>query len=613
LERNILILIGYAVPFIAYSAYTSKDLALTSKKLAKELVMNEKLTKEKYEQELVTRKLLEAQNVELERSVQERTRQISMQKEELASQAEKIIELDKVKSRFFANISHEFRTPLTLILGPLSKRMESVTDPQESQELLMMHRNASRLLNLVNQLLDLSKLEDGSLRLKAARSRFDEFFSAVGSQFVSAAEAKKIKFMMHVSEPVELYFDPDKMHKILANLLSNAFKFTPSGGAITFAIRKCEPNTRFSEGYVEVLAMDTGVGIDPIHLPHIFNRFYQADNSFTREFEGSGIGLSLTKELVELHGGEITVTSTAGKGTCFVVQLPQGKKHLKEDEIQAKSPALNLDSVVDDLSLLEDELADVIDSSRLPKLLVVEDNADMRHYIHESLKTSFVVLEAMNGVEGLTKAQIEIPDLIVSDLMMPHMDGLQLCMQIKADERTSHIPVILLTAKADNAYKIEGYQLGADDYIPKPFDVKELEIRIKNLIESRKKLQARYSSQLSFKPRNIQVQSADEKFIKKIGEIIEGHMDDFSFSVEVLADEAALSNVQLYRKLKALTGNAPNDLIRSMRLERAASLLKQKGGNVADIAYQVGFSNLSYFTKCFKEKYNQLPSEILKE
>jgi signal transduction histidine kinase/DNA-binding NarL/FixJ family response regulator len=613
IERNILILVGYAVPFIAYSAYTSKDLALTSKKLSRELMMNEKLSKEKYEQELVTRKLLEVQNVELERSVHERTRQISKQKEELAAQADKIIELDKIKSRFFANISHEFRTPLTLILGPLSKRLEKATDPQEIQELSVMQRNASRLLNLVNQLLDLSKLEDGSLRLKVRLDNFQQFFTSVATQFSSAADARKINFMVHAVDDVDMYFDPDKLHKILTNLLSNAFKFTPSGGAITFAMKKCASSTRFPSGFVEVLVMDTGPGIDPEHMPHIFNRFYQGDNGVTREYEGSGIGLALTKELVELHYGEITVSSGAGKGTCFVVQLPLGKEHLSEHELNNKSSNLNLNALVEDLSLFEDELVDANEDQALPKILIVEDNADMRHYLQDSLKTNFHIIEAGDGAEGVIRAQSHVPDLIVSDLMMPKLDGLQLCVQIKSDERTSHIPVILLTAKADNASRIEGFHLGADDYIPKPFDVKELEVRITNLIDNRKKLQARYSHQLSLKPRDVQVQSADEKFIKKVGDIIENHMDDFVFSVEILADEAAMSNVQLYRKLKALTGKSPNDLIRSMRLERASSLLKQKGGNVADVAYQVGFSNLSYFTKCFKEKYNQLPSEILKE
>jgi len=612
--RSLLIVIGYAAPFLAYSTYLSKDLALTSKKLMKEHIMNERLSREKYEQETVTRKLLEVQNIELERSVMERTRQISSQKEELEAQADKIMELDKIKSRFFANISHEFRTPLSLILGPLEKRLSTKQPPEDQRDIELMHRSASRLLSLVNQLLDLSKLEDGSLSLRVTEQDITQSVSSIASQFASMAEARGIHFVVNSTEPISIFIDSDKITKIISNLLSNAFKFTAAGGSITVVVKKGDANFKYAEGYAEILVVDTGVGIDAEHLPRIFNRFYQVDNSVTREYEGSGIGLSLTKELVDLHHGDISVSSTMGKGSTFVVTLPLGKSHLQPEEIDTMSTLVS--SQVSSMSWATPGSTEGVElngaSHANPKILLVEDNTDMRYYLRDGLKDQFTILEAADGEEGLKIALAEVPDLIVSDLMMPRLDGMSLCQKLKVDERTSHIPLILLTAKADVQTKIEGFQVGADDYIPKPFHTGELNARIVNLIEGRKKLQEKFSRQLSLRPREIQVISLEEKFIQKVVSIIEDNIGNATFSVDILAREAAMSSVQLYRKLKAVTGSTPNDLIRNMRLERASSLLKQRSGNVADIAYQVGFNNLSYFAKCFREKYGLTPSESLK-
>ncbi|MFZ2906071.1 MAG: two-component regulator propeller domain-containing protein [Cyclobacteriaceae bacterium] len=525
-------------------------------------------------------------------------------------EAEKYHELDTIKSRFFANISHEFRTPLTLILGPIEKRLSSVHEDQDKTELSMMHRNASRLLILVNQLLDLSRLEAGTLKLQCRYGSLNHFINSISNQFSSMAASKKIDFAISASKDISLYFDHDKLEKIITNLLSNAYKFTPGEGSITLTLDQYAPTKSFTQGFAEIAVWDTGKGIENEHIPKIFDRFFQADSSSTRGYEGAGIGLALTKELVELHGGTISVTSVKNEGSCFAVKLPLGHVHLKPDELLAP---------LEEPTQMETFPTDVptpasvgIDHSLLPKILIVEDNTDLRTYLRNNFNGLFSVQEAGNGEEGFTKAVQEIPDLVISDLMMPLMDGYQLCKKIKGDERTSHIPVILLTAKANLSAKIEGLEAGADDYLPKPFDWTELHTRIKNLIDIRKKLQEKFAQQMNLKPTEVTVQSTEDRFLKKVLTIVESNLSNPGFSVESLAEEAAMSNVQLYRKLKALTNQTPNELIRNFRLERAASLLKQHAGGVAEIAYQVGFNNLSYFAKCFKEKFGITPSEFQK-
>ena len=519
-------------------------------------------------------------------------------------------ELDTLKSRFFANISHEFRTPLTLLLGPLEKRLSVATETADRNELTVMHRNASRLLTLVNQLLDLSRLEAGTLTLKGHYQPLHEFIHSIASQFSSMADSKTINFRVLADQPVSLFFDSDKLEKIITNLLSNAFKFTPAGGSITLTLKEHEPNERFKNGYAEIIVADSGPGMEAEHLEKIFDRFYQADTSSTRGYEGSGIGLALTKELVELHHGSITVTSTPGKGSSFTVQLPQGTAHLNASDIEYTKKAVRSNVFLSNGSAEAIEHETAVGEGPLPRVLVVEDNADLRSYLHNSLKDIYQIYEASDGEQGLIAALEEIPDLIISDLMMPKMDGLQLCEKLKNSEKTSHIPLILLTAKADIETKIEGLHTGADDYMAKPFDARELKARIYNLIESRRNLQQKFSRQFSLSVSEIQVESLEDRFLKKVKGTIEVQIGDSTLSVETLAEEVAMSAVQLYRKLKALTGQTPNELIRNMRMDRAASLLRQHAGNVSEVAYQVGFNNLSYFAKCFKEKFDVTPSEF---
>jgi len=519
-------------------------------------------------------------------------------------------QVDALKSRFFANISHEFRTPLTLLLGPIEKRLSNATESSDKKELSIMHSNASRLLTLVNQLLDLSRLESGSLKLQCRQLNLNKLIDRVSSQFASMADSKTITYKIDAAEDINLFADAEKMEKIITNLLSNAFKFTATNGTIHLIISRRTADKQFPSGAAEIMLKDTGIGIDKDELPKIFERFYQVDNTTTRHYEGSGIGLALVKELVDLHRGSIVAESIASEGTCFTILLPLGKDHLSSDEL-ASTTAEELSPV--QTATLEHTLQEVeeIDAGpSMPKLLVVEDNADLRYYLRSCLSNKYSIVESPDGNDGYQKALELIPDIIVTDLMMPGIDGIELCKKLKADEKTSHIPIILLTAKADHFTKLEGLRTGADDYITKPFSQDELVTRVHNLIAIRRNLQKKYSGQLRLMPSQIEVESMEDRFLKKVMTIIEQHIDDQLLSVDMLAEEAAMSNTQLYRKLKSLTGFSPNELIRNTRLERAASLLKQRAGTVADVAYQVGFNNLSYFSKCFKEKFGLSPSEF---
>ena len=481
-------------------------------------------------------------------------------------------ETDKMKSRFFANISHEFRTPLTLILGP----SESIASDSKEEETIKragtIKRNANRLLGLINQLLDLSKLEAGKLELKTSKSNIVPFIKGITMSFESVAERKDITLKVKAEkDEIELYFDKDKMAKIMTNLLSNAFKFTPEGGEITVSVSHAElvsaspdgnkiPNQVRNDNVVKIKVRDTGVGIVEEKLQKLFDRFYQVDSSQTREHEGTGIGLALTKELVELHKGKISVTSKPGEGTEFTVELPAGKKHLNDEEIVetvSTDEFILTPDKVGGKNLLEINEADsshfdtaiagqaklrVTENAGEDKniILVVEDNADVREFIKDSLGNGFQIEEAANGEQGVRKAVQIIPDLIISDIMMPKMDGNELTRILKNDEKTSHIPIILLTAKSEQESRIEGLETGADDYLTKPFDTKELQIRIKNLINLRRKLQEKFSK-VDFIPVKKETErkltNLEEKFMCKVMEVIEQHISEEEFSIEQFGKE----------------------------------------------------------------------------
>ncbi len=525
-------------------------------------------------------------------------------------EAEKLHEVDEMKSRFFANLSHEFRTPLTLIFGPAKDIIDGTKELKTKENAGIIKRNASRLYSLVNQLLDLSKLEAGKMKLEASEQNIMPLLKGLVLSFSSLAERKKITLNFNtIEENLNVYIDKDKVEKIISNLLSNAFKFTPEGGKIDFTVEKLIEDA-------EIRIADNGIGIAKERLDKIFDRFYQVDGSHTRESEGTGIGLALTKELVELHKGKIEVESEYGKGTTFKVLIPLGKDHLKPEEIVEKDLPEETEITVEETELIteiksgkEKTDIDILLETGKPLLLIVEDNSDVRKYIISHLEDDYRILEAVDGEDGLKEALKHIPDLIISDIMMPKMDGFELCEKLKTDERTSHIPVILLTAKATDKDKTEGYETGADDYIMKPFDAVVLKVRIKNLIEQRRKLREHFKKEGLIELEDKEITSLDKKFLQKAIEIINKNLSDTSFNVELFAEELSMSRRNLDRKLIALTGESPSDLIKRVRLIRASKLLTQKFGNISEIALEVGFSNPAYFSKCFREQFGLTPSE----
>jgi signal transduction histidine kinase/DNA-binding response OmpR family regulator len=542
-------------------------------------------------------KQLIAKNQTLEKVVALRTAEVRHQANQLRIQAEKLLELDKTKSRFFANISHEFRTPLTLIKGPI-EHLEQHWDQNLSKETVkMIRRNANRLLQMVNQLLDLSKIDEGSLKLTPTEGDIFKCLRAATSSFNSHAAQRNIDYKVQIPQEVLwASFDRDKMENILYNLIGNAFKFSGDGASIIF-LASC------GKGRLEIVVTDTGKGIPKDKLSRIFERFYQADDSPTRAKEGSGIGLSLSKDLTELMGGKICVSSEEGKGATFTVLLPveeikvgrgrdNGRVTLSEKPIYKHPFALSKS-----------------DQRKLPGILLVEDNADMRSFIKEQLFPFYRVSEAVNGESGLISALKNPPDLIITDLMMPRMDGIELCWKLKTNLQTSHIPVIMLTARAGRDNKIEGLETGADDYLTKPFDGRELQVRIKNLIEQRRRLREIFSGKdKGVDPREITVTSVDQRFLEQLLELLESEHANPDFGVPQMQQELAMSKTQLHRKLKALTNEAPGELLRNFRVKRAAQLLRQNEDSVTQIAYKVGFNNISYFAKCFKELYGVPPS-----
>ncbi len=556
---------------------------------------SEQLTKEKI--------LLEKTISERTEELKERNAMLGEQKNQLALQTEKLKEMDQMKSRLFANISHEFRTPLTLIKGPLDQLKRYPESHLDEARINMMQRNADRLLRLVNQLLDLSKLDAGSLKLNPTEGNLFQCIRTTATAFSSHAAERNLDYQIHIpANNVWASFDRDKIEKIVYNLLSNAFKFTSDEGSIIIS-------TAFKKDQLNLEIKDTGKGIPSKDLYRIFDRFYQIDDSTSKSQEGSGIGLALVKELVELLKGTITLDSELGKGSSFYVNLPltrilepTNKKERLVQLIEQKMPVAQLASTIRKTTASEKASGESI--------LIVEDNPDMQIYISEQLGNDYAVVQALNGPAGLKKAIESLPDLIITDLMMPEMDGLQLCEILKTDERTCHIPVVMLTAKAGIENKLQGLETGADSYLTKPFDARELKVRIKNLIDQRNKLRQVFSKIDLFKPQDINWPSLDQKFLEKVLELLETRHGESDFGVTEMQRELAMSKTQLHRKMKALTDQAPGEFLRNFRLKRAAQILINKGENVTQTAYTVGFNNLSYFAKCFKELHGVSPSEF---
>jgi signal transduction histidine kinase/ligand-binding sensor domain-containing protein/DNA-binding response OmpR family regulator len=553
---------------------------------------------------------LRARALELGRLVDERTRELRVNQHQLELRTEQLKELDRAKSRFFANVSHEFRTPLTLTIGPLEDlraRVEREPIVEPPRELDMALRNSRRLLRLVNQILDVAKLEAGQMKLRARRQDLATFARGVAAAFGQIAAQNHIDFEVIAPDAVDAWFDADALEKVLGNLLSNAFKFTPDGGRIALRV-----DTHDTVGRIKVT--DSGPGIPPEYLPHVFERFYQVDESSTRAQPGTGIGLALARELVELHGGSITAESDGG--ATFTVELPLGRTHLRDDQIVGRpedSPA-STDG-------LEVEHAVTRDGDREPRnadaatdrttLLIVDDSADMRAYVRSHFESRYSVLEAADGEAGIERAKSLLPDLVISDVMMPGVDGNTLCRTLKSDAETDFIPIILLTALASTENRVAGLVGGADDYLAKPFEMRELEARIENLIATRRRLRERFAAEAVNLPSPSQepaLGSADQAFVDRLYATIAAHLAEPEFGVAELAEQVFLDRSHLFRRTRELVGETPSDLLRRLRLERAAQLLKEGAGNVAEVAYAVGFQSLSHFSRSFRDAHGVSPS-----
>lgn len=513
----------------------------------------------------------------------------------------KMQEMDKVKSRFFANISHEFRTPLTLIITPVEEKLQAEELSEKDKiSFQIIRRNASRLLELINQLLELSKIETGHLKLQMQAGDLSNFMMPVLSSFDSLADVSFIKYTKDIRIPaLTVLFDSDKLEKIINNLLSNAFKFSPKSGSVE--IKAVSTETEKSvELTIEIKNYGSVIPIDIID--EIFVPFYQGSTSSWNGIPGTGLGLSLTKELVKLHHGDIRVTSDAVEGTVFTVMIMLEKSTIPQVNTAVEKAAISYYPLSGNVPVEMDSDKETV--------LIVEDNDDVRALIRKSLEIQYNIHEASTGHEGLKLSLDQTIDLVISDLMMPGMDGIELCNRLKNDERTSHIPVILLTARADLESKLEGLQTGADDYVVKPFNMKELLVRIFNLIEQRKKLKEKYHQRIVVQPHEITVTSLDERFIQKVIQLIENNLEDVNLSVEKMATDLGMSRNNILRKLKAITGLSTSEFIQDYRLRRAAQLIEKRADTISQIAYRVGFNDQSYFTKCFKKKFGKTPSEF---
>lgn len=536
--------------------------------------------------------------------------QFQLKRRLAAAETRRLKELDQVKTKLYTNITHEFRTPLTIING-MAKQLQAQVGESAKEGLAMIHRNGQQLLRLINQMLDLSKLESGKLQLNLIQGNIIPYLRYVIESFHSFAELKNIRLHFH-SEEEELIMDhdPENMLNVISNFLSNAIKFTEEGGDVYINLTR---ETINDSSNLIIQIRDTGIGISEDRLPDIFDRFYQVDDSSTRKGEGTGIGLALTKELVKLMNGDINVNSKLGKGTAFTISLP-----ITQEAKPAATDSLNVKVTEEALAYAphaEKKEANIPISTKNDPytLLIVEDNIDVVKYLLSCLEGHYQLEVAYNGQEGIEKALEIIPDIIVSDVMMPDKDGFELCDYLKNDEKTSHIPIVLLTAKVDIESKIAGLKRGADAYIPKPFDQEELLVQLENLIQLRKKLQARYQRELPLLISKNESLGMEDSFLQKIKNLVETHSLESDFDITKLAYKAGMSRVQLFRKIKALTGKSPSIFVRTIRLQKAKMLLLTTKLNISEITYEVGFNNPAYFSRIFKEEYGKSPTEFLEE
>lgn len=526
------------------------------------------------------------------RYYQKRKRRKQLEQEAIKREQQKE-ELNQMKFRFFTNISHEFRTPLTLIMTPLSTLIHQTENPVKDK-LKAIYQNAGNMLELINQLLDFRKLEMGGEKLQISRQDLVAFIKIISSPFYDLAANRSITFSIESQCPdLVIGFDKTKIQKVLNNIYSNAFKFTPAGGQVSTTIAVGDDQ---GTSVVRIAITDTGCGIEEQEIDSIFDRFYQA--SPTSDLRGSGIGLHLVKEYIVLHNGRITVQSKPGHGTTFTISLPL---NLAAEDVMA-------DELPADIAAETTEY----NSSNTPgkqTILVVEDNAEFRKFLVEQFSDHYTVLEAADGEEGESIALQKSPDLIISDLMMPRVDGIEMCNRIKSNIQTSHIPIILLTARLSDEARIESYRAGADSYISKPFNFEVLSARVGMLFEQLEKRKELFHKSVEISPQSITITSLDEEFVKKAIRLVEENIDDPELSVNHFCDTLGMSRSQLYRKFQSITGLTPNDFIRSVRLKQAAQLLQNSSYNISEIATLVGFNSIKYFNKYFKEEFDATPTQ----
>lgn len=514
------------------------------------------------------------------------------------------------KLQFFTDISHEIRTPLTLILSPIEALIKETPEGPLQNVYKMINQNGQRILRLINQVMEMRELDRGQVRLLTVPTDVDSFFRAIASSFDNIAEEKHIQFEIHVEPGLPtVWIDQEKLDKVVFNVLSNAFKYTPEGGKITIEIGK-------DGGDLKIRIADSGEGIPAEQRELIFNRFYQIPTKNNRNKMGTGIGLHLSRSLMEIHHGRIYVEDPSAGGAVFVVTLPLGNDYLKKEEMQTEASEDSLATLVqpalqDFVEEVREEPLQGAASMFRYKLLVVEDDKEIRKYLREILGREYRVLEAEDGLQGLELVIKELPDCVITDVMMPEMDGIELCKKIKTNEKTCHIPVILLTAKTAIEQRIEGLEVGADSYIPKPFNVTHLRTRVRKLIELRRSIKEKYEGKHELREEDIKIKSVDEKMLEKIDQIIKEQISDPNLSVETLSRQIGVSRSQLQRKFKQLTNQNPSDYLKTARLRYAASLLVTKNLSISEVTYEAGFSSLSHFSNSFRDFYGMSPSRYV--
>ena len=541
-----------------------------------------------------------------------------LQLEKITNQQQE--ELHEVKMRFYTNITHEFRTPLTLIVAPINDLLSNNDLPEPVvNKLKSINRNAGRLLNLANQILNFRKLDKDHISLKIVQRDFSEFLKEIFLMFSETAHRRNITYECNLSGALQLYYDQDKLEKVFYNLLSNAFKFTPDGGRILVSLS-------VSESHVDVRVQDSGVGVPPGQRDQIFKRFYEKSDLTISRIKGTGIGLSLSKQMVELHQGtiELEAGTTALSGASFLVRLPLGRAHFKDIDIVDTVIATLDDMEIKEQGFRDNRLGEQPASHigengehnqthksdhQRAHLLIVEDNEEVRRLLVELFSADYTITEAVNGAAALNMVKSVSPDLIISDVMMPIMDGITFCNKLKSDLEVSHIPLLLLTARTAALFRIDGLKNGADDYITKPFIPQELQLKVKNMLRSRRVAREKFARMMNFDPKEVNLASRDEIFLERAIKVVDENMDNVAFNVNQFASKLTVSRPLLFTKLKALTGQTPNNFVKTIRLKRAAQLIKTRKFNIGEVAQNVGFKDTKYFGKCFKEQFGTSPTK----